>query len=122
MSHYEEIKIGRHEMGNYSNVIEKGSGENVYARVLINDDGSIDQSSYSSFSKQKQETTKESKVSKKSKSSDDDDTLWKIIVFPFKLIWWLIKAILWVLKILLIIVTFGAANGWFDGWFGDGKK
>ena len=63
--------------------------------------------------------------SSSSSGGEDDDffgCIWKVITFPFKLIWWIIKAIWWIIKLVLKIVSFGLLTGIIDPTDKDNNK
>ena len=121
MGHFEEIDIDRREGWKYQTTLS--NSDSCRARVYVDDDGNISQDSYSRQyirEKNKEELGKNSDKEGKGKKGNDkngksgekkEGCLAKIIKAPFRFLWWLIKLIL---KNLLVILTFGIANGWFD--------
>ena len=69
-----------------------------------------------------QSTNKNSDSDSSSDSDIDLGCLWRVIKFPFKLIWWIIKAIWWIIKLALKIVTFGLLTGIIDPTDKDNNK
>lgn len=45
-------------------------------------------------------------------NNSDDDWLTKVLLFPFKLVWWIVKAIWWIVKLVLKIVLYCLFLGW----------
>ena len=35
-------------------------------------------------------------------NNSDDDWLTKVLLFPFKLVWWIVKAIWWIVKLVTV--------------------
>lgn len=118
MGHYEEISIDRSEGWKYQTTLDN-STDGYRAKVYVDDNGEISKDSYSREYNEKNgkngKTGKEGKDKKGRDNRKDDDEkdgcLEKILLAPFRLLWWLIK---FIFKNLLVILTFGIANGWFD--------
>lgn len=86
-----------------------GSSSQTYyeATVIRKSDGSIDESSYSqNYRNQLHKNDK--KKEKKSKDKEKEGCLKKIILFPFRLIWW-------VVKMVLVIVSLGTLSDVLNG-------
>ena len=112
MAHFEEIKIDRHDGWKYSNTAGT-NGDDYYAKVLVNDDGSIAEESYSKAYREKIGKGKETGSIKQSstKVKSGDGCLMKLIKAPFKCLWWLIVNVLKVVGI-----------GFFLEWLTKDKK
>lgn len=96
--------------GGYRYTSRSGAGVDTeyMAKVMYNNDGSIDENSTFSQSKlKKQDKVKEKKV-KTNSGEDKDGCLSKILKAPFKLLWWLLKKI-------LIVVSLGMLGSWLNG-------
>ena len=112
----ERIRISQQEYlsGKWANVSQgselkdphDGSSSQTYyeARVIRKSDGSIDESSYShNYRKQLHKKDK-----KEEKNKEKEGCLKRILLFPFRLIWW-------VVKMVLIIVSLGALSDVLNG-------
>lgn len=107
MAHYEDIKIPRSEGWKFSNTVGT-SGDDFYARVLINDKGEIDESSYSeSYQRRMNPPQVTEKVIHIKETTKKEGCIKKIIKAPFRLLWWIIKQV-------LIIVSVGMLADWLN--------
>ncbi len=116
MGHYENIKIDRKDGWKYQTTLGT-NGDDYHARVYVDDEGNIAKESYSREYNEKNGNNDKSPKGKEDDDEIDDEKdekegcLKKILLAPFRFLWWLIK---FILKNALIILTFGIANGWFD--------
>lgn len=130
--HYKDVDISSEEQGKYSSIMTGGGHSGIYTRIHYNDDGSINEKeTYNSNYLKKLEESRRPKEkpvnevkqkvkpSKKveesvenSESKSDDDWFFKVLLFPLKLVWWIVKAIWWIVKQLLKIVLTCVFLGW----------
>lgn len=130
--HYKDIDIPSEEQGKYNTIITGGKHSGIATRIYYNDDGSINEKetynpnylkkleeSRRPKEKPVNEVKQKVKPSKKveesvenSESKSDDDWFFKVLLFPLKLVWWIVKAIWWIVKQLLKIVLSCVFLGW----------
>lgn len=124
MGHFEDIKIDRSEGWKYSST-HGTNGDDYHARVYVDDKGEISKDSYSrEYNDKNGNNEKPEKPDKKGNDKKGNDKngkgkvekekeswLKKILLAPFRLLWWIIKKLLkllWgVVKLILGIVTLG---------------
>lgn len=106
----EEILISHEEylLGKYQSTVTRGSDR--YAIVQLKD-GEIDPSSYTDryqkehgLGKYAKKDSSQKRKNGRSEKKKNSNCLMKIILAPFKVIWWLFK---FILKTILTILTFG---------------
>ncbi len=137
--YYKDIDIPSEEQGKYNMKITGGTHPGIAVRIYYNEDGSINEKETynSNYLKKKEESRKrkeepmpkeqpkpKAKPSRKTETtSDNSDTDWftKIILFPFKLVWWIVKAIWWIIKFVLKIVLSCLFLGWLADAMGLGS-
>lgn len=107
MSKFENILIDRADGWKYSNTFGT-NGSDFHARVLVNDDGTIAEESFSKqYREQQQKGKKENRKKEKKQQNNgqnNESFLAKILKAPFRILWWLIKKFF---KALPYILTFG---------------
>ena len=120
MGHFEDIKIDRSEGWKYKST-GGTNGDDYHARVYMDDKGEISKDSYSrEYNDKNGNNDKPGKKGKdkkgkdkSSKGSENKNESWlkKILLAPFRFLWWIIKMLLkllWgVVKLILGIVTLG---------------
>jgi hypothetical protein len=124
MGHFEDIKIDRSEGWKYSST-HGTNGDDYHARVYVDDKGEISKDSYSrEYNDKNGNNEKPEKPDKKGNDKKGNDKngkgkvekekeswLKKILLAPFRLLWWIIKKLLkllcGVVKLILGIVTLG---------------
>jgi hypothetical protein len=124
MGHYKDIKIDRSEGWKYQTTVGT-NGDDYHARVYVDDNGEISKDSYSrEYNDKNVNNEKPEKPDKKGNDKKGNDKngkgkvekekeswLKKILLAPFRLLWWIIKKLLkllWgVVKLILGIVTLG---------------
>ena len=121
MSTFENKLIPRSEAWKYSNTFGT-NGDDFYAKLTMNDDGTIAKESYSkAYRKQQQkyklQSSKEETRNNKKKEKNGEGCLAKILKAPFRLLWWLLKKLL---GLLPVIITLGIINS--DEKNSDKKK
>lgn len=106
MSKFENEPISRSEAYKYNSVSYRGN--DVTARVLYNDDGSINEkSTYSKRYYEELHPNPEKNKSNNSKSSKKQgNCLVKIIKLPFQVLWWIVKKILSIFGLAFIVSLF----------------
>lgn len=119
MGHFEDIKIDRSEGWKYKST-GGTNGDDYHARVYVDDKGEISKDSYSrEYNDKNGNNEKPEKPDKKGNDKngkgkvekEKESWLKKILLAPFRLLWWIIKMLLkllWgVVKLILGIVTLG---------------
>lgn len=142
--YYKDIDIPSEEQGKYKMKITGGTHPGIAVRIYYNEDGSInEEETYNlDYLKKKEESRRrkeepmpkeqpkpkpKAKPSEKKETPSDDsdeDKFLKVLLFPLKLIWWIVKllfkAIWWIVKNTLKIVLSCLFLGWLADMMGLG--